>query len=382
MFLKEHLHQYISEREAVTSAPYYLYDAGMIRDHCRVFRRIEYKEKEIHFATMANIHPEFLQIVREEGLGVFVNSQMHMDEVIKAGFGGEKIIFTSSGQSRENMLAAGQQGVQVNLDSPAQLEQWRQLFPGVPTGIRCNIGDQIRANVNHAGAFIGKNSRLGFTLEEISQIEFKSGIKGLHLYAGTDIFDLEYLFSCYEALVEVSHDFPSIEYLNFGGGFGVAENDEKQFDFENYGKRLTALMESVSDYRGRKVKLILEPGRIIGGAAGYFVCKVTDIKDRGDIRLVGVNASVAQFSRPLLYPEVAQHPVVCIIRNGEVVLDSEHPLHTIYGCSTYSRDILRSKIELPQVNMGDLLVFGNAGSYCASSFCQFLGFPKPEEIFL
>ncbi len=381
MFLKEHLHQYISEREAVTSAPYYLYDIEMIRDHCRVFRRIEYKEKEIHFATMANIHPEFLQIVREEGLGVFVNSLVHMEVVMEAGFGGDKIIFTSSGQSRENMLAAGQQGVQVNLDSPAQLEQWRQLFPGVPAGIRCNIGDQIDASVNHAGAFIGKNSRLGFTLEEISQIDHKSGIKGLHLYAGTDIFDLDYLFSCYEALVEISWDFPAIEYLNFGGGFGVAENDEKQFDFETYGKRLSAIMDSVSQSRGKPIKLILEPGRIIGGAAGYFVCKVTDIKDRGDIRLVGVNASVAQFSRPLLYPEIARHPAT-IIRNGAIVHDKEHQLHTIFGCSTYSRDILRSKIDLPTVRKGDVVVLGNAGSYCASSYCQFLGFPKPEEVFL
>jgi len=90
---------------------------------------------------------------------------------------------------------------------------------------------------------------------------------------------------------------------------------------------------------------------------------------------------VAQFSRPLLYPDMARHPVN-IIRNGQVLHESEHQLHTIFGCSTYSRDILRSKIELPQVNTGDLLVFGNAGSYCASSYCQFLGFPKPEEFFL
>ncbi len=381
MFLEDHILHHITERASTDSAPYYLYDTGLIRDHCRAFRKIEYKEKEIHFATMANIHPEFLRIVREEGLGVFVNSLMHLEAVMEAGFGGEKIIFTSSGQSRENMLAAGQQGVQVNLDSPAQLELWNELFPGVPVGIRCNIGDQIDVSVNHAGAFIGKNSRLGFTLEEISHIDHRSGIKGLHLYAGTDIFDLDYLFSCYEALVEISRDFPAIEYLNFGGGFGVAENNEKQFDFETYGIRLTALMESVSDSKGRKVKLILEPGRIIGGAAGYFICKVTDVKERENVRLVGVNASVAQFSRPLLYPEIARHPVY-IIRNEQVLQDSELQMHTIFGCSTYSRDILRSKIDLPAVQKGDMVVFGNAGSYCASSYCQFLGFPKPEEVFL
>jgi len=39
-------------------------------------------------------------------------------------------------------------------------------------------------------------------------------------------------------------------------------------------------------------------------------------------------------------------------------------------------------IELPEIKPGDTLVFGNAGSYSASSHMQFLGFPKPEEFFI
>jgi diaminopimelate decarboxylase len=258
---------------------------------------------------------------------------------------------------------------------------WCKLFPGKPVGIRCNIGDNVKPYSTHAGAFIGKESRLGFTLEEVAQISDKSLIKGLHLYVGTDIFNVGYFIECYKQLVHISVNFPNLEYLNFGGGFGMSENGENQFEMEEYNLQITKLMNEVSARKGKSIKLILEPGRIIGGNAGYFVCSVTDTKNRPDRKLVGLNASTVQFSRPLLYPEIANHPV-SVIRNGEQLFSDETYPTTIYGCSTYSRDIFSNNILLPDLQIGDIVVFGNAGSYCASSYMQFLGFPKPEEYFI
>ena len=139
-------------------------------------------------------------------------------------------------------------------------------------------------------------------------------------------------------------------------------------------------MEKVSVQKGKRIKMKLEPGRMIGGNAGYFVCRVTDIKNRTDKTLVGVNASTVQFSRPLLYPDEARHPI-SIIRNGKLLNVSETQNTTVFGCSTYSRDIFAHDVQLPDLQINDIVVFENAGSYCASSYMQFLGFPKPEEYF-
>jgi diaminopimelate decarboxylase len=141
------------------------------------------------------------------------------------------------------------------------------------------------------------------------------------------------------------------------------------------------LMEEVSLKRERSIKLILEPGRIIGGEAGYFVCQVTDVKEREDRIFVGVNASTAQFTRPLIYPESANHPVN-IIRNGSLLEEENKVNTTIYGCSTYSSDIFCKDKRLPHLSIGDQVIFANAGSYCASSYCEFLGFDKPKEVFI
>jgi diaminopimelate decarboxylase len=381
MFKKKEFARNLWNYATTLSTPFYLYDSETIRQHCRYFKDIPYEYKSIHFATMANINPDFLKIIKHEGLHVFVNSVEHLKAVQEKGFKESEIIFTASAMSGKTMETMQQEGIQVNIDSELQLELWLRKFPDTPAGIRCNIGDGVKPRSNHAGCFIGSKSRLGFTREEITRIAQKQMINGLHLYAGTDIFDIDYMFECYKELIELTTWFPNLEYLNFGGGFGVSENDDMVFDFEQYGKLVTERMNKASSDYGHQLKLILEPGRIIGASAGYFVCKVTDLKVRDQITLAGVNASSVQFPRPLFYPDNAKHPVM-ILRDGELVSDEQCFLHSIYGCSTYSRDFLAHEVMLPKIKPGDTLVFGNAGSYCASLYTQFLGFPKPKEYFI
>jgi diaminopimelate decarboxylase len=381
MNVSKNILEYINSINEVERDPYYVYNTKKIKNQCAIFQNISYQHKSIHFASMANANPHFLEIIKNEKVSIFVNSILHLSAALEAGFQGQEIIYTASALSVKTMKYIEALDVQLNVDSPGQLKQWQNLFPDKSIGIRCNIGDAVKPCSTHAGYFIGKDSRLGFTREEIQQISDKSKIKGLHLYVGTEIFDIDYFINCYKELIDISSDFSDLEYLNFGGGFGVSEDGETQFNFTEYDVRVTELINQFSLQKGKSIRLILEPGRIIGGEAGYFVCIVTDVKPRAGKQLVGVNASTVQFPRPLLYPDVARHPIG-IIRNG-VQLKSDKPIRTtIFGCSTYSRDIFSNHAELPELKIGDTILFGNAGSYSASSHMQFLGFPKPEEFFI
>jgi len=198
---------------------------------------------------------------------------------------------------------------------------------------------------------------------------------------GTDILEIDYFINCYRQLVKLAANFPNISYFNLGGGFGIDEKSESSFDIKAYGVKVSGFMNEVCSDIGRQIKMILEPGRIIGGNAGYFVCRVTDVKKRDDNVFIGVNASSVQFPRPLMYPEIARHPVM-LIRNGQILNNDIVYKSSVFGCSTYSSDFLRKNVELPLAEIDDIVVFGNAGSYSASSYCEFLGFPKPKEYFI
>jgi diaminopimelate decarboxylase len=139
-------------------------------------------------------------------------------------------------------------------------------------------------------------------------------------------------------------------------------------------------MNEVAATSGRKLCLMLEPGRIIGAEAGYFACLVTDVKIRKDKQLIGINASTTQFPRPLFYPEQAIHPLA-IIRD-EALANGGTVMSNVYGCSTYSRDYFIKNVSVPKTEIGDWVIFGNAGSYSASAYTHFLGFLPAEEKFI
>lgn len=361
--------------------PFYLYARADIAARCRAFLDLPYDDTAIHFATMANASPTFLRIVQGSGLGVFVNSPGHLSLALELGFRGAQIVFTSSAMPEELMRAAQAAGCVLNLDSVDQLERFWRLFPDQPVGLRCNIGDLVEPRATRAGYFLGRESRLGLDPDELQAFRGDTRISGLHIYVGTDLLDLDYFRECYARLLDLARGFPALRFVDFGGGFGLARPDGQAFPLDAYGRHVAEMMRQLSADLGRSVKLILEPGRIIGGDAGRFVCRVTDVKQRNGRQLIGVDASSAQFPRPLFYPDDARHPVALLDHATEVDLASSR-LTSVYGCSTYSRDYLARDVQLPAAAVGDLLVFSQAGSYCASAHTHFLGFPVAPEFFV
>ncbi|MFH1469654.1 MAG: hypothetical protein ABIO70_35035 [Pseudomonadota bacterium] len=359
--------------------PFYLYDTARLRRTCQAFRALPWAPMEACFATMANAHPAFLEVIQEEGLSVFVNTLGHLERALAAGLEPARVVFTASAMDEATMRRVGALGVEVNLDSPGQVARWREVCPGVPFGLRCNVGEHVEALETRAGWFVGPESRLGLVDAELSALAGSPDITALHLYAGTDILDLGYLADCYRALVRLVPQFPALATLDLGGGFGVPHAGEPDFDFDAYGALVAGVMAEASALAGRTLRLVLEPGRIVGAEAGLFVCRVTDVKLRGARQLIGVDASSAQFPRPLFYGEGARHPVALVAADGRAP-GAAMPSR-VFGCSTYSRDFLAHAAELPPARPGDLVVLGQAGAYCASLYTAFLGFPPAAEIY-
>jgi len=381
LFLNKQLKNRIRELSDSDNGPFYLYDTKKIEQNCRKLLDVPYSPKSVHFAVMANSTPRFIELIKQAGLNIFVNSIMHLETALQLGYNGEQIVYAASAMDEATMRKVKDSGALVILDSIGQFDQWCSLFPNTGVGIRCNIGELVVPKKTLAGYFIGKRSRLGFTIDEINKLKGDPHILGLHIYVGTNILDINYFLECYSHIVKLAEWFPELRFLDFGGGFGLGEKSSKEFDIKTYGQNVSTLMNQVSEKMGRQINLILEPGRIIGGDAGYFVCKVVDIKNRGNHQLIGVNASSVQFARPLFYPDSAFHPV-SILHKNDSTNNRARLVSSIFGCSTYSRDFLARDILLLKASVGDIVVLGYAGSYCATAHTSFLGFPPAKEYFL
>lgn len=356
--------------------PCYVYDENLIDRNVSRFTGLTYPEKAVHFASMANNNPRLLELVRQRGLGIFVNSLKHMRLALNCGFSPSEIIYTSTGVRREDLEFIVEHGVAVNLDSIGQLRLFGEVNPGGRCGIRLNIDENSLDNV-----FIGAESRIGVLESEFEKVmatakEHDITIVGTHVYLGTNIVSLPTMMQGVKRTLELSNYFPDLEYVDLGGGFPVRGDEAVDFDYARYDQSITEVFNAYSKERGRPIKLILEPGRSLFGDTAVFCTSVLDVKERPDRFLVCCDASATLLPRSMFYDEF--HTVDALDKRGPVL---EKPVD-IVGSTTYSRDFLAKGIHLPALEPGDVLVFDQAGSYCYSMITQFLGQTEPCEVLL
>ena len=351
--------------------PCYLYFEDRILDNLDRFKNFPYEHTSVHFATMANDNPCLLRMVKEAGFGVFVNSTKHLDVALGCGFGVSEVIFASTGVSPSLMKQLVRLGVQVNLDSLQQVELFGSIAPGGRAGLRLNIDERSKNDPHN-----GLGSRIGVLeseFEAVNRVATTRGVRlvGTHIYPGTDITRLDDSIAAVEKTLALSEHFPDLEFIDLGGGFPI---NHARFDLDSYKREVALLLRRYSAHRERPLRLILEPGRAMFGDAAVFCTTVTDVKHRPDRVVVGCDGSATLLPRAMFYEDY--NPVRVAGGAGR----EPFPLPAdVAGATTYSRDYLTRKVELPEVAPGDLLIFENAGSYCYSMITRFLGQPLPPE---
>ena len=360
--------------------PIYVYDLAVLRERLARLERLPIASKRIHFASMANDHPQILAEIGTAGHGVFVNSPAHLALALGAGVPASRIIFASSNMTRHEMETCLTNGIHAILDSPDQVAAFDALAPaGTTIGIRVNVGSATEAeHLDNEASY-----RFGLLPEDIADV--LAGLRnlrivGVHSYFGTDIMEPGVLLAGLERLVLTAEHLPDLAYVDSGGGFGIADDlAALPFDLETWGRGAASIMAGLEARVGRSIALVIEPGRWLAAPIGWFFTRIVDVKLRSDRIFAGSTASVAQFPRLLVYPERARHPCENLDAAGRA--KAPHPIW-ISGNSTYSRDFLARGIELPLPVPGDLIVFHHAGAYCRSMLTRFLGKDQPEEIIL
>jgi diaminopimelate decarboxylase len=181
-----------------------------------------------------------------------------------------------------------------------------------------------------------------------------------------------------EMLDRAAARIPDLRYLDVGGGFGVPDDlVAAEFDLAAYERGAEQIMRQRRRSTGRPVELYIEPGRYLAADCGYYFVKVVDVKRRPDRVFVGTNGSVAEFPRPLIYPDRARHP--CELLSGRPVAAAHELPIFVCGNTTYSQDFLARGIALGLPRPGDTLVLHHAGAYGRSMVSRFLGRTMPAE---
>lgn len=352
-------------------SPLYVYNGDRLRETIeRISKAVSYPRTQFRFASVTNGNIALLKIFRSFGWGLHANTPGDIYLGLQAGFAPSEIVYSGSNLNQAEMIQVLNWGVTtLNFDSLAQLQLCCEVLPkrrekSIRVGLRLNLPE------------ITGDSRIGVRPEEFSDAialtaEFGLKLSGLHFYRGTGTNATAAFTQAINTVIAIAQKLPDWEYLDFGGGFGYPYHHNKTaFDWEILGAELTERITRL----GRKIDLVIEPGRSAIAGCATLLAQVVSVKWQGEKQIVGVDTTVANLTVPSVHGGYRE-----IITWKQV----DNPFTTdICGNTTYSRDYLGKNCQLPALEIGDIVAILDVGAYGYAMSSHFLHRPKPAEILL
>lgn len=374
--LEEKIFEKIAEE---FGTPVFVYEEEKIRNQFQNLKKgISYQPKKILYATKANSNPCLLEILKKEGVGVDAVSVGEIALSLKVGFLPKDILFTGNNITDEEMDFAIEKGVLLNIDSLSRLEKFGKKYSGQKICLRINP-DLGAGHHNHCITG-GPKSKFGIWYSEVEKIKkiaknYQLKIIGVHQHIGSQILESNKFLMAMKVLLKVALSFPNLEFIDFGGGFGVPYHPkEKPIDIKKLGKKISQCFSNFCREYGKKLTLIIEPGRYLVAEAGYLLVRVNTSKRNPNGRIfVGVDSGFNHLIRPVMYDSYHQ---IINISNPKGKLEKVN----IVGNLCESGDQFAKERKINQVREGDLLVILTAGAYGFSMASWYNLRPRPAEV--
>ncbi|MEC8934620.1 MAG: diaminopimelate decarboxylase [Planctomycetota bacterium] len=358
-------------------SPVYVYDSEVILRQLEIFRTAFAElPHRVLYAAKALSPVEVLRLLKEEGTGLDAVSVQEIELGLRAGFTPRDILFTPSFPSETDLDLAIELGARINIDNFGALEKFSGRHDDVPCCLR--LKPAVMAKDDTARWY--EESKFGLSMQELEKAaklvqEGALRVEGLHVHSSSVILDADVFTAAAKALFEAAERFPSLEYLDFGGGIKVPHREEDHVvNLAELAGRLAPAYSDFSRIYGRKLELWFEPGRFLVSEAGLLLTRVTGLKKNGDEVLAGVDTGFNHLLRPRLYG--AWHEITNFSNPGGKPTE-----YRIVG-QLCEPDDLAVERTLPEIREGDLLGFHNAGAYGASMASNYNSRPRPAEILL
>jgi len=368
-------------------SPLYVYNESILRDRMRrMAHLISYPGFTANYSIKTNSNLEILKMALEEGLNADAMSPGEIHVLLKAGFPKERIFYVSNNVSKDELQYAIDQGVAISLDSLSQLERYGEINRGGRCAVRLNPG--VGAGHHEKVVTAGKKTKFAIAEADIPSVKeiaarYDLRIVGINQHIGSLFMDGTPFLTAVSHFLEMAMQFQDLEFVDFGGGFGIPYHKlsgEKEFDLTLFGAALEELVEDWASRYGHKIVFKSEPGRYIAAEGGVILGTVHAKKQNSGITYVGTDVGMNVLVRPSLYD--SWHDIE-VYRDGRIA-DPENGSErvTVVGNICESGDILAKDRELPVIEENDILCVLDAGAYGYSMCSNYNNRLRPAEVLI
>ncbi len=294
-------------------------------------------------------------------------------------------MFSSNDTPSAEFVKARELGATINLDDISHIP-FLERNGGIPKliSIRYNPG-KLRD-----GSFIMGNpekAKYGFTREQVfqglQQLRDRGATRfGLHTFIASNELNPQYFVDTAKMMFDLSVEANKrtglrTEFVNISGGIGIPyKPEERAVDLEVVSNGIRRVYDQIIQANGlHPLSLFMECGRMITGPYGYLVSRVLHIKDIYK-KHVGLDASMAHLMRPGMY-EAYHH--ISVLGKEQA---PHNCLYDVTGSLCEPIDRFAVDRNLPEIQIGDLLVIHDTGAHGHSMGFNYNGKLRSAELLL
>lgn len=354
----------IDNIEAIET-PAYVYDLSAIRLYADLIQKlVRPTGVRLLYAMKACSEPIVLHAISDSVEGFSCSSANEVDVALACALKSSGLHWVSPLITELDTGHAFRRCQWVTLNSLNQFRRWKDAVAmhgnvGLRVNPALSVVDDIRYDPCE------DRSRLG-VFPEVAQYELrndstlKQTINGLHLHTNCDSVDGEELLKTIKKVVQdFGHHFEHLRWVNIGGGYLPTKWSSAEF--------LDTAVRLLRDQWSCDV--IFEPGADFVRDAGYMVSTVQDIVKTPGGAVAILDSSVNH------WPEVFEFQF-----EPDAVGNSEQyrNKYTLAGRSCLAGDIFGEYCFESRLQVGDRVVFTEAGAYSLVKAHQFNGLPLPN----
>ncbi|OMO96401.1 Ornithine/DAP/Arg decarboxylase [Corchorus olitorius] len=346
--------------------PFYVLDSGVVKNLFHTWTR-ELPMVQPFYAVKCNPNPAFLKQLAALGTGFNCASRAEIESVLSLGVSPDRIIFANTCKPESYIKYAAKVGVNLaTFESQNEVEKIKKWHPNCSLLIRIKVPQT--------------NIRFGALPDEVMPLLQASKAANLQVVgvsfhigdrSGINLNALEDAMASAKTTFEtaIQLGMPKMHILNIGGGFksGPKFTDEAA----------STVKVALQKYFPNQVGLTImgEPGRFFAQEPFTLATNVIGKRVRGEIREYWINDGVSGSMKILQYD---RDNVICI----PLLVNEKYPTSkglktydsTVFGPTCAAADTVLEGFQLPDLQVGDWLVFHNMGAYTSSLGSDFNGF--------
>ncbi|MGC8633312.1 MAG: diaminopimelate decarboxylase family protein [Candidatus Limnocylindrales bacterium] len=370
--------------------PLYVYDLDALERRAGALRAALPDRVEIAYAVKANPSLAVIARLARTGVGADVSSAGELAAALRAGVPPGAIVVTGPGKSQALLRQAVRAGVRaIAVDSPGEVRRVERTASSgqQPVGLLFRLAAPPDAGgPDHQGP----TEHFGMTWDD-AVAAARHAVRspalvplGVHVFAVGAVRDPVRLAAHAAWSVAAGRRLAAaagfrLQLADVGGGLGIPYREgEAPLDLGSFAGGLRDVLHGAAgDPAAQELRILIEPGRYLGGPIGAYLARVVDVKDREGRCITILDGGINHFLAPALPGRM--HRMQLVAHDGAAAREPVAVLMTGPLCTAL--DILGQARAFPRPQPGDLVAFLDAGAYgFTQSMPWFLSHTGPAEV--